>query len=283
MSYAAKKDNIMVIMEYDNTMNPRTDWDNLGHMMCWYGRYSLGDTHEHKSPNDFLMNLVLDTVPFDNIIDLVKSGKVKDMKMEYDRSQRGWEVSSYYKQFDKWYTDCFYEGNFQENKEDLAYSIVDALPDSALYQLASEQNIMLPLYLYDHSGLAMSTSGFSCPWDSGQVGLIYATKEDIQKEYGEDNKENREKAEKVLTGEVKDYDDYLRGNVYGFRYFVDGAESDSCWGFLGDIDTIKEDIAGYLPDEAKPLLDNLEYIGDKVRAYELGYKYGMEESEVMSL
>ena len=27
--------------------------------------------------------------------------------------------------------------------------------------------IVLSLYLYDHSGITMSTSRFSCPWDSG--------------------------------------------------------------------------------------------------------------------
>jgi hypothetical protein len=33
--------------------------------------------------------------------------------------------------------------------------------------------IVVPLYLYDHSGITMSTSPFSCPWDSGQVGYIW--------------------------------------------------------------------------------------------------------------
>ena len=30
-----------------------------------------------------------------------------------------------------------------------------------------EDVIALPLYLYDHSGITMNTTGFSCPWDSG--------------------------------------------------------------------------------------------------------------------
>ena len=30
---------------------------------------------------------------------------------------------------------------------------------------------VLPLFLYDHSGITMNTGGFSCPWDSGQVGF----------------------------------------------------------------------------------------------------------------
>jgi hypothetical protein len=29
-----------------------------------------------------------------------------------------------------------------------------------------------PLYMYDHSGTTYSTSPFSCPWDSGRVGII---------------------------------------------------------------------------------------------------------------
>ena len=29
--------------------------------------------------------------------------------------------------------------------------------------------IVQPLYLYDHGGITMNTTGFSCSWDSGQV------------------------------------------------------------------------------------------------------------------
>jgi len=49
---------------------------------------------------------------------------------------------------------------------------------------ANENSIVvLPLYLYDHSGITMKTTPFSCQWDSGQVGYIYVTYEDIRKEY----------------------------------------------------------------------------------------------------
>ena len=40
--------------------------------------------------------------------------------------------------------------------------------------------VSLPLYLYDHSGLTINTTGFSCPWDSGQVGYIYVTYEKLR-------------------------------------------------------------------------------------------------------
>src|SRR5271163_2438357 len=35
---------------------------------------------------------------------------------------------------------------------------------------------MLPLYIYEHGGVTMSTGAFSDRWDSGQVGWAYITK-----------------------------------------------------------------------------------------------------------
>ena len=43
--------------------------------------------------------------------------------------------------------------------------------------------LSLPLYLYDHSGITINTTGFSCPWDSGQVGYIFVRYEDIKKNF----------------------------------------------------------------------------------------------------
>jgi hypothetical protein len=43
--------------------------------------------------------------------------------------------------------------------------------------------IILPLYLYDHSGITMKTTPFSCRWDSGQVGFVYISKDKVRKEY----------------------------------------------------------------------------------------------------
>jgi len=96
--------------------------------------------------------------------------------------------------------------------------------------------VVLPLYLYDHSGITMNTRGFSCPWDSGQVGFIFATKDQIKKEFDVKRvtKKVKEKAIKLLNGEVETYDQYLTGDVWG--YVVEdpeGNDEDSCWGFYG--------------------------------------------------
>lgn len=111
--------------------------------------------------------------------------------------------------------------------------------------------VCLPLYLYDHSGITMSTTEFSCPWDSGQVGWIYTTKEEFLRiAYGYTDKTGkivrpnvknwRQEALKRLEEEVRCYDMYLQGEVYGFatdKWDSSGKswiEDDSCWGFYSD-------------------------------------------------
>lgn len=96
--------------------------------------------------------------------------------------------------------------------------------------------VWLPLYLYDHSGITISTGKFSCPWDSGQVGFAFITRADVLKEYGGNRltKAIIEKAENLIRGEVETYDTYLRGEVYGYVIEdEDGDHLDACWGFYG--------------------------------------------------
>lgn len=111
--------------------------------------------------------------------------------------------------------------------------------------------IILPLYLYDHSGITMSTSPFSCRWDSGQVGFIYVSKKKVREEYGVKRISPKvaEKALNVLEGEVKTYDQYLTGDVYGYRVYKvttcelgheHEEEIDSCWGYYGQEECMKE-------------------------------------------
>lgn len=96
---------------------------------------------------------------------------------------------------------------------------------------AHEVAVILPLYLFDHSGITISTKPFSCPWDSGQVGFIFCTKGQVQKEWGGDV----DKARDYLVGEVETYDQYLTGQIYGIRAEdAEGEELWSCWGFFGD-------------------------------------------------
>ncbi len=107
-----------------------------------------------------------------------------------------------------------------------------------LIERAERHAVLLSVYLYDHSGLAMNTSGFHCPWDSGQVGFIYATLDTIRKEYRvvRVSAALREKVANVLKQEVATYSDYLSGNVYGYVVEAEDEEVDACWGLIGEYD-----------------------------------------------
>lgn len=122
------------------------------------------------------------------------------------------------------------------NKDD--FNSWEGLKDAII----SKENplVILPLYLYDHSGITINTTGFSCQWDSGQVGWAYITKKQL--EYlgttlnkGEVYSEFLERITKYLIDEVKTYDYYITGEVYGFSILNEHDESeDSCCGFFGD-------------------------------------------------
>jgi hypothetical protein len=91
--------------------------------------------------------------------------------------------------------------------------------------------LLLPLYLYDHSGITMSTGPYSCPWDSGQVGWIYCTPGKLRKEYGRGWRNKLNTARKCLESEVAVYATYLEGGFCGYIVEdADGLEIESCWG-----------------------------------------------------
>lgn len=110
-----------------------------------------------------------------------------------------------------------------------------SLEEAQAIEADDKKYIALPLYLYDHSGITMNTTGFSCRWDSGQVGVIFVSKEAVRKEYGWKviTKARKEQILGYLKGEVETYDQFLRGDVYGFKCVENGEETDSCWGFYG--------------------------------------------------
>jgi len=113
-----------------------------------------------------------------------------------------------------------------------------------------EKNLIcLNLYLYDHGGITMNTSGFYCPWDSGQVGVIYVSKEKVKNEYGwyHLTKRRIRKIEQYLEGEVEVYDQYLRGDVY--RYIIE--KPDTCESCEHTEMEIIDSLAGFFGDDFK--------------------------------
>jgi len=96
--------------------------------------------------------------------------------------------------------------------------------------------VALPLYLYDHSGITISTAPFSCRWDSGQVGWITMTKEQVLSTFGGKRvtQTKKERALDLMRSEVKTYDCYITGDVYYYTITdADGEIVESCGGYYG--------------------------------------------------
>jgi hypothetical protein len=153
-----------------------------------------------------------------------------------------WKMVCFHKKYDLGDKHDYREGDYSGWKDLL----------KGIEEKEGKLAVVLPLYLFDHSGLAMSTgSGTfravdSVGWDWGQVGWIYATEGGALKEFGRDE----EAVRKCLENEVELYDQYLRGEVYG--YVVEDREGehvDSCWGFYGDWEK------SVLMDDARGVID----------------------------
>ena len=164
------------------------------------------------------------------------------------------------------------------DKTDLKSENFDGWDDLKKYLFEEKgAKIVLPLHLYDHSGLRMQVGDFGDRWDSGQVGYIYATADDIRKAYGvkKITADILKKAEKELKGEVETYDQYLSGDVYGYKVtqknpvevikkYPDGSvrkeqvmeeeEIDSVWGYYG-IDAVREEVKAVMKsNREKPVV-----------------------------
>jgi hypothetical protein len=198
---------------YDDLVgSPRKEWDNVGTMVCWHSRYNLGD----KQPREDLEEWLRDQLHDQNWQMQEWLQEKLDVKLTDDET------------FDDFIDEC---------------SMSELMATFKLY------NVVLPLYLYDHSGITMSTHSFRDPWDSGQVGFIYVSHKKAKEEWGDQDYLN--KAEKYLEGEVQSYDDYLTGSVYGYKILdLEGEElEDSTWGYYGD-EARKE-----MVDECKGIID----------------------------
>ena len=161
--------------------NPRKEWDNACHMVCWHRRYDLGDEMPREDPDEWLRDHL---------------ASIKAGYREGDRKTR--------------------------NKPCL-----DDLNRTELVERYRIYGLIQPLYLYDHSGISISMGSFigraqHAAWDSGQVGWIYISNDEIVHEWMGDNiscpitDEAMQHARDCMKAEVQVYDDYLTGSVYGY-------------------------------------------------------------------
>ena len=95
--------------------------------------------------------------------------------------------------------------------------------------------IRLPVFMYDHSGITIATTPFSCSWDSCQIGWIFVEWIKLRAAFPKLRRRADLEAEgkRVLRAEIAELDQYLTGDVWCARIETpDGNVRDSCCGFF---------------------------------------------------
>lgn len=225
------------VEEDDEPWNPRTDQDgNIGTMFCRSRHYNLGDKTDYKDlsglKSAILTELGISMKRVENRLCKKKDG----VRLAYNHTDKCWQLYG----CDAWIAGRPQYGvvDEAENLEYLRDSIMEYLPMEDLTALCGNDLVILPLYLYEHTGLAMNTSGFSCRWDSGQCGYIWTTTKRAMEIMGHPTGTGKECLERItesLQAEVSLYDSYLQNDCYGYivEQYQDGewTEVDSCWGY----------------------------------------------------
>jgi hypothetical protein len=118
------------------------------------------------------------------------------------------------------------------------------LPAESIRLLENKKNIWFPVYAYIHSNISLSLNPFSCPWDSGQSGIILTTKEKVR-EYMQCKKITKKVIQAVrinLQRELLTFSEYLNGEVYRLE-----TETDSIGGvYASDINYYCQEIVGMI-------------------------------------
>lgn len=120
-------------------------------------------------------------------------------------------------------------------------------PEEFKEMMAERDAMYIPVYMYDHSGITISTTPFSCKWDSGQIGWAYMTREIIDDWFDGDD----DKARESIEGEVREYDAYLRGDIYMIRTTNENGETVECLGGYDGLDYAKESLRELLETTSK--------------------------------
>ena len=217
--------------------DPRKEYDHLCTMACFHKKYGLGDELDGgvRCSEDFWSKLVR------------KEFSAKEL---YDRliGQKN--------------SLRFLERLADDDIEEVVGEFYDAVEDGDIHfamDVLDGRYAWLPIWLYDHSGLTIScgerTYPYNDQWDSGLLGWCIVSKERAISELKAGDGDWKEKADAAIREEVREYDQYLTGDIWWFevkscngRYDAvehvagprgegseesDWNEEDSCGGFCG--------------------------------------------------
>lgn len=259
-------------IRYDRcAYDPRADNENADVMYCRHSHYNLGDK-DAENPTE---EVSIITLHDDN-------GNPYKLECEEDADGYERDITNNRPSFERVrdlledHRDALeLEGSTADYyRADEALQYVAAL--NAQEELCARAGIALwrPLYLHDHSTVSISAGDPGDRWDSGQVGWQYLDEETFKTEFDNDH----DRALRYMDATLKEYDEYLRGNVWGFtvekgvrvtKTYPDGRvvetieweDHDSCWGFIGDWwrEGDPTGMRDHLPNELRAVFDKMDW------------------------
>jgi len=162
------------------------------------------------------------------------------------------EITLFYDDFMSYknFTLAGYSRNYNLNETDI--SKPDSLKE--LKEIIEEKyNVLeiLPLYMYEHSGVALSTSDFNDKWDSGCIGYVFMTHEQAS----ETGITTKEKANEDIKNGIELWNRYNSEYMYSIEFFK--IKKCECCGHTEEID--RDWLNGFWIEDLETNI--IEYIG----------------------
>lgn len=237
--------------------DPLTAWgkDPQFEIYCWHRDYTLGTHQPDAPPDETILQLFYESETFVN--------SHGDSLLQF---YRHWHKLGFTKDeisvlWDEDWSPLHWSG---EKSSTFVGKLVDLLE--------KEGWVYTDVYRYEHSSIALNVSGFSCSWDSGQLGFAICRPETLKK-----NGWTKEQAYNCLKNMIENtYTAYLNGEVFGWvTKDEEGDEIDSCWGYYGcqEFEYMKEcaqdSIDSYLRLKAKEEAKEAERNSYALRNWEI--------------
>ena len=175
-------------------LNPRTDWDNLGTLVCFNRRNNIGDENQPKSPEALLCALSLSTN------DEWEQAALNDVRLHRSPQE-------FMAELDK-LNHVIYLPVYL-----LDHSGITIRTDSSMFRACDPQG-------WD--------------WGWAGIIYITKEKAKKEYGWKVINKQRIAKLKEYLEGEIETLDQYITGDVYYYQITnPDGEDTDSCSGYYG--------------------------------------------------
>lgn len=218
----------LIEWEWDECADsPRDLYSNVGHLYTWARDCESADANDYEGPQGFIAHELNELFTQAELEQAVREGCFGSLRFV---TQDGTEVlEALYKNYLTGKTDWCGVDEFNEwsGKDELVCAIAHCAEATVLLR---QKGVLMNVYRLEHSGVTYSTRPFNDPWDSGQVGFIWARRDELEK-LGYDNDAV---VEKVFAEEVALYSAWANGETYWVRLMKDGVPVDSCVNVIGD-------------------------------------------------